>query len=407
MNKLSLVSRVAIVLASLGFLHVTTHWSSLMAAIELVQATDAYYYLAIANVTPALPVDLLPYHFAQRWMPHYLVGLVATAPSLSIERAYLLVGLVLCLAIFWLSLVTILNEVKDRGVAILLFLFIVLSPFAYRLFIFVPALLADLVFVLGLAVVLRGLLLGRLSWVVVGMVLATSGKQMSLLLLPGVLLYTWSRFSVSSGRPRALANCLVVLVATVIAYAFLIKTSAHFSLQNSITSSILFALFPWLFSAHFSPSLLAEHFFRILIPTAPFFGVLVLAWRKVAINCSDRPNFTNQLFTLESVSLLLMVLGPMAYAFLPGPQVQMGNQSRYVALTLLPLALLVGRLLPEIRLQTDARDYLVFALLACGYSYHHRYTVVQANPSLFLVVHVAALIGVLVWFSYRATVKVK
>lgn len=399
----SLFSRVAIVLTSLGFVYATTYFPALMVAIEWVQANDAYSYMAIAKAAPSLPADLLPYHFAQRWLPHHMVGLIAGMPSMNIERAYHLVGFLLCLAIFWLSLVTILSEVEDRGVALLLFLFIAFSPFSYRLFVFVPALLADLVFILGLAIALRGLSLRRLDWIVAGMVVATSGKQMSLLLLPGVLLYAWSRFSISVGRKRAFSHSLVILGVTIFTYVFLIKTSAHFSHPNFITSDVLFALFPWMLSDNFSLPLLAEHFFRILIPVAPFVGILLLAWQKVWTKRDGSSDFTRRLFSTQSLALLLMVLGPTAYAFLPGPHIQTGNQSRYVGLVLLPMALLIGRLLPEMRMRIDARDCVLVALLLCGYSYHHRYTLVQASPPLFLIVHVVALLGIFAWFSYRAT----
>lgn len=406
MDKLTNASRAAIVLASLLFLHVTTYSLSFTAAVDWVQATDAYSYLAIAGAAPVLPADLLPYHFAQRWVPHYLVGLIAALPGFGLERAYVLAAFALCLMIFWLALDMLLRAFRDKGLAILVFLLVVLSPFAFRLFVFVPELLADLVFVLGLAMALRGLILGRLGWVLAGMAVATSGKQMSLLLLPGVLLYTWRRFNAPAARMRAHLSCLAVLAVTIAVYVLLLRTSAHFALPNSITGTVLFALFPWLRSTDFSLALLAEHLLRILIPLAPFVGILLLARRsQAAAGLAAAHGWIRQLFALENMALLLMLLGPMAYAFLPGPQVQMGNQSRYIALAFLPMALLLARLLPPIQLSLDVRDYLVLGPLLGVYSYHHRYTLVQATPSLFLLVHVVALLALLLWFARRAALQ--
>jgi hypothetical protein len=402
MNKVPLASRIAIALITLSFLHVSTYSLSFTAAIDWVQATDACSYLAIARAAPALPVDLLPYHFAQRWVPHYLVGLVAGLPGLGIERAYVLAAFLLCLAIFCLSLDLLLRAFRDRYIAVLIFLLLALSPFAFRLFVFVPELLADLVFVLGLAMALRGLTLGRLAWVVAGMAVETVGKQMSLLLLPGVLLFTWCRFGAPGGRMRAWRSCLAVLAGTIAVYVLLLKTSAHFALPNSITGTVLFALFPWLHSDQFSSIQLAEHLLRILMPLIPFIGIVLLAQRRfVQTNGAGTQGLMRQLFSLEKLALLLMLLGPMAYAFLPGPKVQMGNQSRYIALAFLPTALLVARLLPDIRLQLDRRDCLMLAALLAAYSYHHRYTLLQATPSLFLAVHLVTLLGLLLWFARR------
>ncbi len=406
MSKMPPAGRTLLVLGVLLFLYLTTYSLPNMAAIEWVQAIDAYSYLAIAKAAPSFPSELLPYHFSQRWLPHYLVGLLAKLLAIDVGDAYAGTSFALCLLIFWLSLDTVLRVFKEVRIAVFAFLFIALSPFSFRLVIFVPELLADLVFVLGLAVTLRALFIGRLGWVIAGMVIATIGKQMSLLILPGVLLYTWCRFNDGTGSKRAIFSSIGVAFGTVGTYLWLGESAVGFAHPNSITSSVLFAIFPWLLSTSFSSSLFAEHLFRIFIPLAPLIGVLLLAQQKLtSANDAGGKVLLRKIISPKSLALLLMLLGPMAYAFLPGPQVQMGNQSRYIALAFLPSALLLARLLPDIRLQLNMRDFLMLGPLLSVFSYHHRYTLLQATPPLFLLVHFVTLLGLLLWFARRLSLQ--
>lgn len=397
MNTEKIPGRLVVVVLVLVFLYATTYQLPFTAAIDWVQATDVYSYLHISESAPGLPAERIAYHFSQRWIPHYLVGIVSVLFSVDLGMVYTLAVLFLAFAIAWISLAVLRRGTPHAGFACLLFLIVSLSAFSYRLVIFVPGLLIDLVCVLGLAITLSGLVNRKFGWILFGMVVATLGKQLSLLLLPGVLLYTLAVFGRAGGKRAALIRCFCIGAVTVGTYALLIATSAHFAYPNSITRTVLFALFPWLVSAQFSVSAFAEHISRVLVPLLPFLGMLTLAWwRRITMRQAMR-----RLMEPENVALILMVLGPMAYAFLPGPQVQMGNQSRYVALSMLPMALLTLRCLPDIRLAFSRGDCFWLGAVLCGISYHHRYTAVQATPGVFVAVHLLSLVGLLGWFAWK------
>jgi hypothetical protein len=397
MNTEKISGRLAAVLLVLVFLYATTYQLPFMAAVDWVQATDVYSYLHISGSAPGLPAERIAYHFSQRWIPHYLVGIVSVLFSVDLGMVYTLTVLFLIFAIAWISFGVLRQSTPNAAFACLLFLIVSLSAFSYRLIIFVPGLLIDLVCVLGLAITLSGLVNRRVGWILFGMVVATLGKQLSLLLLPGVLLYALAVFGRTEGRRAALMKCFWIGAVTVGTYALLIATSAHFAYPNSITRTVLFALFPWLVSAQFSVSGFAEHISRVLVPLLPFIGIFMLAcWKRVTGR-----EMLRRLMALENVALILMVLGPMAYAFLPGPQVQMGNQSRYVALSMLPMALLTLRCAPAVQLDLAWGDYLWLGVVLCGISYHHRYTVVQATPGVFVAVHLLSLLCLLGWFAWK------
>jgi hypothetical protein len=57
-------------------------------------------------------------------------------------------------------------------------LLVVLSPFSLSLFIFVPELLADLVFMLGTAIVIFGLFRRNIWWIILGITIGAAGKQL-------------------------------------------------------------------------------------------------------------------------------------------------------------------------------------------------------------------------------------
>ena len=397
MNTEKIPGRLAVVLLVLLFLYATTYQLPFTAAIDWVQATDVYSYLHISQSAPGLPAERIAYHFSQRWIPHYLVGIVSVLFSVDLGMVYTLAAFFVTFAIAWVSFGVLRRSTPHAGFACLLFLIVSLSAFSYRLIIFVPGLLIDLVCVLGLAITLSGLIDRKIGWILFGMVVATLGKQLSLLLLPGVLLYTLAVFGRAQGKRAALVKCFWIGAVTIGTYALLIATSAHFAYPNSITRTVLFALFPWLVSAQFSVPRLAEHVSRVLVPLLPFIGMLALAcWRRITAR-----EMMRRLVVPENVALILMVLGPMAYAFLPGPQVQMGNQSRYVALSMLPMALLTLRCLPDVRFDFSWGDYLWLGVVLCGISYHHRYTAVQATPGVFIAVHLLSLLCLLGWFAWK------
>lgn len=397
MNLEKFPGRLAIVLPVVLFLYVTTYQLPFLDTIDWVQATDVYSYLHISKSAPELPAERIAYHFSHRWIPHYLVGIVAVLSSVDLGMVYTLTVLMLTFAITWISFGVLWRGTRDAEFACLLFLIVSLSTFSYRLIIFVPGLLIDLVCGLGLAITLTGLTGRKISLILFGMVVATLGKQLSLLLLPGVLLCTLAVFGRAQGKRVALVKCFWVSALTIGTYYLMIATSANFAYPNTITWSVLFALFPWLMSPQFSVSQFAEHFSRVLFPLLPFIGIFTLAcWRRIKVG-----EMLRRLMLLENLALILMALGPMAYAFLPGPHIQMGNQSRYVALSMLPVALLTLRCLPDVRLALSWGDYLWLGAVLCGISYHHRYTAVQATLGVFVAVHLLSMLCLLGWFAWR------
>jgi hypothetical protein len=62
-----------------AFVWATTHWYSWQQTIDLLFGSDAQEYETIAKAAPGFPDEALPSQHANRFVPHYLVGLVSDA----------------------------------------------------------------------------------------------------------------------------------------------------------------------------------------------------------------------------------------------------------------------------------------------------------------------------------------
>lgn len=397
MIKSLLKNQYCMLICLLIFLYVTRYHLPFIDSIDWVQATDVYSYLEISSAVPSLPSDEIPLHFAQRWLPHYLVGTAAAFWDIELGLAYGIINGAVVFSILLLAHSTLLQVAQDQEFGLLIFLMLALSVFTFRLYIFVPGLIADLVFVLGLAVALKACISKRFIMVIIGMLVATAGKQLSLLVLPGLTLYIYVVWSAFVGRVRALFMGVWLGIIVIAFYMLLICTSVDFALPNTITSTVLFAFFTWVVSDRFNLGLLSEHIFRILLPLLPF----ILVWAMAPGRLSQK---LHELSAGELLAWMLMIIGPMAYAFLPGPEVQMGNQSRYVGSVMLPMAILVLKTLPNLKLRLGLADYALLATVLLVLSYHHRYTMLQATPVAFLATQMLGMGGLACWIITRKTV---
>lgn len=361
-------------------------------AIKLVDANDVHSYLRISAAAPDFPGEPVAFHFAQRFIPHYCVGIFSRFTGLGLERTYHAFNFTLIAAMLLLFSRLAAGKARPAGIALLAFALAALSPYAFRLNFLVPVMLADMVFTVGLAVSLYGLQEKKVPAVILGALFAASGKQMALLVLPGLALYSYTVFAERFGRARSAAFAASLAAAVFLFNGLLARWSYSFAAENIIGGGVIFGLFPWLGSDLFSVPLLAEHVLRTFLPALPFIALACAGLRNGGLKAA---------FTAENAALLLIILGPMAYAFLPGPVLQMHNQSRYTGSVVLPMALLALNVLPAGGYRLAGKDLLLLAPLLAVYSYHHRYCWLQSAPGVFLGVHLFSLAGLFLWLRLR------
>ena len=392
-----LTNRMFIVVVIMLFLYITTYHLNFLDAVNWVQANDVYSYLTISKSAPAFPLEFISFHFSQRWIPHYIVGCIAKDLYINLDLAYAFFNGLLIFVILILFHNIVMRSACDKWLGNFMFLILSLSAFTFRLYIIAPGLLADLVFVLGLSLAIKGCLDERYEGIVLGLIIATTGKQFSLLLLPGFSLYIYSIWIKKKSRNFTLALVIVLVTVVIIFYMLLTNIASRFAFPNSLTPSIVFGFFSWVASDRYSTVLFFEHILRILLPLLPFIIFIAMVpsgpIKKIML-----------LSTKESSALLLIGLGPIAYAFFPGPEIQMGNQSRYIGLILLPVCMITLKIVTSIKFRLYLFDFIWLLTILLCLTYHHRYTLLQSVPMTTFVTQVIGLLGLLTWLIFRKKV---
>lgn len=219
--------RLAVLLGWIAVLLATQAWPGIDEGVRVEFATDAGVYREMAEAAPGLPEGPVREQHAERWVVHWLVGSAADATGLELETTYRVAGLAV-LAAFALVLQLVFLQLRLAPALHALCLGLVLaSAYPFRYWLAAPGMVADAVFGLGLVVALLGLARSRLALVVLGLALATVGRQTAVpaaLALAAVL--ALPRTSFLFGRSARLGGAAAVALVPLGIYAG-IKAVAH------------------------------------------------------------------------------------------------------------------------------------------------------------------------------------
>ena len=147
-------------------------------------AGDVFSYRQIAEAAPRLPeTGLLPFHHAQRFLVPAVVGLAARITGVPSET----MARVAVVLLFLAGLVLTRRFLADVGAgavaSVFLAALVFLNPYAVRLDLAFAFMLNDLVFLVGMVMVLAGLTRRRAPVLLSGVVIAAFARQTALLLL--------------------------------------------------------------------------------------------------------------------------------------------------------------------------------------------------------------------------------
>jgi hypothetical protein len=349
---------------------------------------DVVSYEQIAAAAPDLPDTEIASAYSDRFVPHYAVGLLSDASDLGLHAAYRIVAL-LCIAATLLVAERIFRALRPPWWIYALGLAsFALAPYAVRESILGPGGYQDLVFVLGAGISLLGLLRVRFSIVLLGALLALSGRQTALLFAAAAA--CWILLAPDWKQALAQRTRLIqaggLLLGVGVAYFAIRQITASFSdpfAPDSPADTIIFG----------PPGLtdLAGHLARcadpILIPgTALVTVLLILA--AAGLRPRDLPA---QLWLCLLLSASIVVQPVVIDPDFPGFS---SNEQRLAALGLLPLCAALAIALIE----ADRRRLLAvtppmlgagLALLAVA-SLHHIFTVVgPSNVKQFAAIQIA------------------
>lgn len=259
-------SHVLVPVVWVGVVLATQAWPSWSTGIREQFAGDVVAYEQIARAAPGLPADALSEQYAERFPIHWAIGVVADLTGADLHTVYRVAGLLLLFALVAMMALVLRRLDVDRFTRIVLVGLVVASAYPVRLLLAAPGMVADALFLVGLAVALWGLVAERDDVLVAGLLVAVLGRQTAVpvALAAGVVLAVRRRYPAAVAA--AVLPTLLYLVLHVVADRF--SSGAALGSSSSIASALS------------QPHALASHAGRIALVLAVPVAVIGGAWLR-------------------------------------------------------------------------------------------------------------------------------
>lgn len=326
-----------LVVAMVAWLLLTTTWLSWSS--QFRASGDSQSYIRMARAAPGLPSSSIGSAYTDRFVPHYAVGLTSRALGVQVEVVYCAFSGVVLLGVVLVARAILLRLVAPRwpvslGLAVLL-----LNPYFFRTYLPFPALYADPLFVLGLAVAILGLVDRRLVILGLGVVIAVLARQTALLAVPPLAIWVWCDRTWDLTRRTRVVTALGLVVVPWLGHRAIRQVTAPFTAQfepRIPQDTVLpLVLHP---SGHVSP--LVIHVARTFLPLLVALALLAVGW---AVGRRTRRGWSSP-HALGAGVLLVVSAAIVAQPLLISPDFPglATNEQRLSALAVLTLALAVA-----------------------------------------------------------------
>ncbi len=370
-------TRLLTTLLFCAILLLTNRWLSYQEGIEVLKAADTNSYMTIAQAAPNLPSlvpeALLPTNHTARFIVPYLAGTIAHFTGISHERMFLVLTLLFCAIVVWAVHRILLELALSETQYTLSMALLIFNPYMFRYYLAVPAMVNDVVFVAGLALVLLGLMRGGFPLVLVGSIVSIAGRQNALVFMPALAVWMlWGEKWREKGLQQALVRFGIVALSVVAVYVLIGRIIAPFSVRG-MEGDALTGLVRWTFAPSAGKGkIFAEYVLRTVI--CLFFFKMILLAAALVLRLQGT-SFKILLTSLprEFWLAMLFVAALYGFAFLGGPELFMSGVTRYVSHALPAMVLAFAIALKHFGLFHDAETAPVLALgaLAATSSFHH------------------------------------
>lgn len=376
----------------------TQRWLTWDAGVRNLGEGDVLSYQVMAEAAPKLPSTTLGSAYTARFPVHYAIGLLARWTPLTVHEAYAVavavcIGAIACMA--WLILGELAVPRPWRALVVAL---LCLDPYSFRYYVMSPGMVADLVFVSGLAMSVLALLRRRPGLLLIGAVIASAARQTALVAFPVMAL--WMLLE-GRGKPRQARWRIVTVTVAVIPFAMWAVVSV---IVRPFTKPFApripqDTILPLLLQLPQSLPDLATHVLRVAIPfVLPLVILSVVTVRQRGRGPQQRPCFWGLMALSAAIVIQPLGIGDTFPGFAY-------NEPRLSAMGLLPFVLALGGRLATIRFRVPTgRGTVVAAAIALA-SLHHVYTTVGPKSlAQFLAIQLvaAAVVAVGLWRSLSA-----
>lgn len=216
----------------LGFLAATNRWMTWQKGYLLLRAHDEIDYRAIAVAAPRFPSVKLQVQHAQRFVPHYVIGLAGHLIDLDV--LYSVAALLLAVSTVVLLALNLDRANASQPVFAACMAVFALNTYSLRYYGLAPGELADLLLDAAVLLTILGLLERRYWLVLVGTAIGTAARQTDVPVVVAVALWLLIDPNWRSDRLfRRLLRPAVVLSVCAGLYAVLVIASASFSAQTT------------------------------------------------------------------------------------------------------------------------------------------------------------------------------
>jgi hypothetical protein len=381
------LTRVRVLFAAaagwIAFTCATTRWMEWAEPIRRHYASDELQYESIARAAPGLPNADVSAAASQRFVSHWLVGVVSEITGLGLHSTYRLTTF-LVLALLATVLVRLVVAFDlPVGAGVLALGLVITNPYAWRVLLIAPAMLSDLILVLGVAVCLLGMVDER-PWVAIaGALIAVLGRETGIAVV--VAVFVWLAIQ------RRFVPSVVALVLPLVVFGAVKAVGESFALSDPSANG--FTVITPLLHLPGTARELADHFGRVLIasPTA----LAILAASMLVTRRTTRE---------LRIAVLLAALVVLQPAFFNPAWVQ-HNETRLAALGIVPVAFSAAAAFAATPAARSLGITTAASVLVAIASLHHRYTWsgLIASPRVFVGVETlaAGLLALLIVFGSR------
>jgi hypothetical protein len=381
---------IAAAAVMLGFVAATNRWLDWAHSLRLVSAHDEVDYRAIALAAPSFPSVKLQNQHAQRFVFHYLIGLVARVIS-DVDHLYAVVTVLAVIAIIFALMRVLALIGLSTAAAVLCLAVFILNSYSIRYYLIARGEVADLMFDLGVLISLGGLFARRYRIVLLGTVIGAAARQTELpaAIALGIALWVWPGAAEDAAARRLGRACLPALVALVI-YVIEVHVAAGFSYDY--TPGVKdFTVLGELEALPSGAGSLAQH---VLRSVNGLFGVAGLLAVGLAALGGARGRGRWRMPGREFWGCLLVGLAVALQPLVLNADYADHNETRLSVLGLGALVCALAVLLAELErgghTVGPGRVAVLVGVLAVG-SFHHLYTIVgTANPTQTVILQVLA-----------------
>jgi len=382
----------------------TNKWLSWGVGYKYLTAEDVNLYVAMAEKAPCVEYVGIRFHIAQRFFVNSIVGNLSNLAGVGIPEVFFLLTFLCSLTLLWcMHKLLLLFDLSLQNYCLGMSLFI-FNPYIFRYHVLVPGLLHELVFLIGVFIIITGLIEVRLFKIAIGCVLSVLARQTTVLMLPGLIL--WVLFGSKWKSKDLLMRCFAAFLSGLSIIITYIITSyvASLSLSRSENLNHMIGIIEWIQENGFNIPIIAELTLR------SFMAHLLILSFMVAATINVKRYSISMKLPFEFWALMLMMLAVVSQPILAGPfhtGYPKGNGTRLGMMGIIPTFTALFVFIKSIKCwpeRFDWKELFVFGFGILLGSIHHMYTSFgPASAKGFLIIYFSACLlvvaGVFLVFS--------